>query len=197
MKSVQILSFFLSIFSRIWTECIDLLRKSPYSVQMWKNVDQKKIRYLDNFHAFLMWKIKILVYINSRVFVVIVTICWFPAGIYLFKVNSKNTIKRCEICSKLRIKTPERRHWLHSSVFIVKFQNISHIFPVFLLLNLNSWMFAGCFFFFLLFLFLFIWLFYLGCNTFFNLKEDHFPMFHELKTVSTWNLLLHWNKDVN
>ena len=29
--------------------------------------------------------------------------------IYLFKVNNKNTRKRCEICSKLTIKTPERR----------------------------------------------------------------------------------------
>ena len=31
-----------------------------------------------------------------------------PANIYLFKVNNKNTRKRCEICSKLTIKTPER-----------------------------------------------------------------------------------------
>ena len=34
----------------------------------------------------------------------------FPANIYLFKVNNRNTRKRCEICSKLTIKTPERRH---------------------------------------------------------------------------------------
>ena len=32
-----------------------------------------------------------------------------PANIYLFKVNKRNTRKRCEICSKLTIKTPERR----------------------------------------------------------------------------------------
>ena len=32
----------------------------------------------------------------------------FPANIYLFKVNNRNTRKRCEICSKLA-KTPERR----------------------------------------------------------------------------------------
>ena len=32
-----------------------------------------------------------------------------PANIYLFKVNNRNTRKRCEICSKLTIKTPERR----------------------------------------------------------------------------------------
>ena len=32
-----------------------------------------------------------------------------PANIYLFKVNNRNTRKRCEIGSKLTTKTPERR----------------------------------------------------------------------------------------
>ena len=31
------------------------------------------------------------------------------AGIYLFKVNNENTRIRCEICSELTVKTPERR----------------------------------------------------------------------------------------
>ena len=30
-----------------------------------------------------------------------------PAGIYLLKVNNRNTRRRCEICSKLTIKTPK------------------------------------------------------------------------------------------
>ena len=35
---------------------------------------------------------------------------WFyPAGIYLLKVNNRNTRARCEIRSKLTIKIPERR----------------------------------------------------------------------------------------
>ena len=34
-----------------------------------------------------------------------------PAGIYLLKVNSINTRTRCEICSKLPIKTPELPQW--------------------------------------------------------------------------------------
>ena len=34
------------------------------------------------------------------------------ANIYLFKVNKRNSRKRCEICSKLTIKTPGRRHCL-------------------------------------------------------------------------------------
>ena len=32
-----------------------------------------------------------------------------PANIYFFKLNNKNTRKKCEICSNLTIKTPEQR----------------------------------------------------------------------------------------
>ena len=60
-----------------------------------------------------------------------------PAGIYLFKVNNGNTRTRCEICSELTIKTPERRHWRCFGVFIVNFGQISHLVLVFLLLTLN------------------------------------------------------------
>ena len=35
----------------------------------------------------------------------------FPAGNYMFKVNNRNTGRRCVICSKLTLKTTERRHW--------------------------------------------------------------------------------------
>ena len=34
----------------------------------------------------------------------------YPAGNYMFKVNNRNSRTRCELCSKLTIKTPERRH---------------------------------------------------------------------------------------
>ena len=34
-----------------------------------------------------------------------------PFGNYMFKVYNRNTRTRCEICSKLTIKTPERRYW--------------------------------------------------------------------------------------
>ena len=59
------------------------------------------------------------------------------AGIYLLKVNDRNTSARCEICSKLTIKIPERRHWRRSGVFIVNFENISQLVLVFLSLTLN------------------------------------------------------------
>ena len=68
----------------------------------------------------------------------------------------------CKLCSKLTIKTPERRHpltgkiivkeiqitctvifsfneWRRSDVFIVKFGHISHIALMFLLLTLNKY----------------------------------------------------------
>ena len=61
----------------------------------------------------------------------------YPAGIYLLKVNNRNTRTRCEICSKLTIKTPERRQWRRSGVFIVNFEHISHLVLVFLMLTLN------------------------------------------------------------
>ena len=44
VKSVQIRSFFLSIFFCIWAEYGDLLRKSPYSVRIQENTDQKNLR---------------------------------------------------------------------------------------------------------------------------------------------------------
>ena len=57
------------------------------------------------------------------------------AGNYMFKVNNRNNRTRCEICSKLTIKTPERQR--RSGVFIVNFEYMSHLVLVFLLLTLN------------------------------------------------------------
>ena len=59
-------------------------------------------------------------------------------NIYLFKMNNRNTKKRCEICSTLTMKTPERRHWPRSGVFIVNFEHILHLFLMFLLLIWTS-----------------------------------------------------------
>ena len=41
VKSVQIRSYFWSVFSRIRTEYGDILHISPYSVRMRENTDQK------------------------------------------------------------------------------------------------------------------------------------------------------------
>ena len=67
----------------------------------------------------------------------------FPADICLLKVKNRNTRTRCEICSKLTIKTSVRRHWCRSrvwrssGVFIVNFEHISQLVLVILLLTLN------------------------------------------------------------
>ena len=60
-----------------------------------------------------------------------------PASNYLFKVHNRNTKTRYEICSKLTIKIPKRYQWDRSCIFIVNFQNISHLVVVFLLLTLS------------------------------------------------------------
>ena len=60
------------------------------------------------------------------------------ANIYLLKFNNRSTRKRCEIFSKLTIKAPERCQRRRSGVFIVNFENISHLFLVLLLLTLNK-----------------------------------------------------------
>ena len=51
-----------------------------------------------------------------------------PANTYLPKSNNRNTGKRCEVCSKLIIKTPERRQLLRSGFVIVNFEHIYTFF---------------------------------------------------------------------
>ena len=53
-------------------------------------------------------------------------------------VNNRNTRTRCEICSKLAIKTT-------INFFIVKFEHISHLVLVFLLLTLSRQLPVGLF----------------------------------------------------
>ena len=60
-----------------------------------------------------------------------------PAGNYMFTVNNRNNRTRFEIYSKLPTKTPERRQWRRSDVFIVNLEHISHLVLVFLLLTLS------------------------------------------------------------
>ena len=78
------------------------------------------------------------------------------AGSYLLKVNNKDTRTKCKICSKLAIKTPERRHcrleWPH--------------------LLLNNWE-TDFFFFFLHILFQIL----LVSDTFLSIKKSFFCKF--------------------
>ena len=61
-----------------------------------------------------------------------------PACIFLLKFNNISTRKRWEICSKLTIKTPERRNGTVLVYFFVNFEHISYLVLVFLLLTLNK-----------------------------------------------------------
>ena len=45
-------------------------------------------------------------------------------NIYLFNVSNRNTRKRCQLSSKLIIKTPERLQWRRSGVFMFDFEHI-------------------------------------------------------------------------
>ena len=58
-----------------------------------------------------------------------------PTNIYLLIVKNCNNKRRCEICSELTIKTPERCP--------TNSENILHLFLVFLLLTVNKKIFAG------------------------------------------------------
>ena len=66
-----------------------------FVVEIWRRfliTWQGRIFFLSNF------VLEILLTIGSH---------FFPAGIYLLKVNNRNIRTRCEICSKLTIKIPE------------------------------------------------------------------------------------------
>ena len=61
---------------------------------------------------------------------VLVIITSNPAGIYLLKVNNRNTRTRCKICLKLTIKIPEQRQYLkifHTLFYCVSIVNLEHV----------------------------------------------------------------------
>ena len=57
-------------------------------------------------------------------------------NIYPPKVNYRITRKRSDICSKLTIKLPDRRHWERCGVFIINFE-LLHTFPSFTIVDFN------------------------------------------------------------
>ena len=74
VKSVQLRSYFWSVFTCIRTEYGDLRSISAYSLRIQENTDQKQLR---------IWTL-----FTQR---------------YLFKLNNGNTRAMCEICLKLEI----------------------------------------------------------------------------------------------
>ena len=83
----------------------------------WKLHSTRETRLFKSFNFMRNWLIRLLLF-------------WLNTpNIYLFHVNNRNFKKGCEICSKLTIKTPEKRQWRLSGVFIVKSPHTSHLFP--------------------------------------------------------------------
>ena len=62
----------------------------------------------------------------------------FPVGIYLLKINNRNTTVSYEICWKLTAKTPERRNGRRSLSFCFLWTTWNLVL-VFLLLTLNTY----------------------------------------------------------
>ena len=56
----------------------------------------------------------------------VATLRYLSACIYLLKDN-ENTRARCEMCTKLTLKTPKRRQCRLSGLFVVNFEPISHL----------------------------------------------------------------------
>ena len=83
-------------------------------------------------YAILMYEIIYVIYIYIYIYI----IYYIIYNINILKVNNRNTRTKCEICSKLTVKTPERSR-RRSGVFIVNFEHISHFVLVFQLLTLN------------------------------------------------------------
>ena len=127
----------LSYFST-WLHTHGLLTKFKGIVSAW---------YLNGFNYFQYWNPPLVtaqeltfLFPSVKTFLMSLGI---PANIYLFKINERNTRKRCEIYSKLTIKTPEWRYWRCFGVFIFNFELIPHLFLLFLLLDLIMHLFAG------------------------------------------------------
>ena len=68
--------------------------------------------------------------------------CSNSANICFFKVNNRNTGKRCEICSKFKIRDIDV---LLVFLLFINFGHILQLFLVFALLNLNKEMLVGLF----------------------------------------------------
>ena len=53
-------------------------------------------------------------------------------------MSNRNTRERCEIYLKLTIKTPEKSQWRGFDIFIINSENVSDLFSVIILANLNK-----------------------------------------------------------
>ena len=99
--------------------------------------------------------------------------------------TSRNSRTVCEICSKLRIKTQEWRHWCSFAVFIANFEQISHIVLVLPLVTFRKYMPVG---FILVIASRRFPYFSLVSNFFFDLSQSKASFLKQSKTIF-WRLM--------
>ena len=96
-----------------------------------------------NMSNMLIW----IIMLSFKIKIKIRLLDQFSENKYMLKFNNGSTTKRCGICLKLIIRAPKRcatdvalfsLFLLRSGIFIVNFEHISYLFPVFLLLTLNK-----------------------------------------------------------
>ena len=114
----RLLTKFGNVVAEIWHKSILFLDTlNPFTLNQWTSSSS----FLNN-----------LFMLQSRLGFVGYHFTATPAGIYSLKDNNSTIRTICKICSMLTIKTPERRHWRRSCVFIVNFEHISHFVLVIL-----------------------------------------------------------------
>ena len=114
--------------------------KKNYSLLKGSICRQVKLNKLHEYACNMIHLRKARWRVTKNWFMKIITIPVYhvSANIFLFKFNNRSTRKKCERCSRLKIKILERRHWPGSDVFIVNFEHIWHFFLMLLLLTLNK-----------------------------------------------------------
>ena len=80
---------------------------------------------------------------NFRFLVKLLKYLTIPANITCSKSTIKTLEEVAKKCLKLTIKTPERGQWCHSGVINIKFEHISRLLLLFLLLTLSIYLFTG------------------------------------------------------
>ena len=128
-KVLKKVSFNSNSSSKSNTECIT--KNQKFRINNIKNI----VATL-NINS-LVSKFDELKVIGQGIFNILIISKTNPTSNYIFKANNRSTRTRCEICSKLTIKTPKRRWWRCSGAFIVNFEHASHLFLVLLLLTLS------------------------------------------------------------
>ena len=129
-QETLLILFSVEIFLSLINSCFRVHAESILSklIYEWNLATDVSMWVLQKVFGAAFYKTPPNIWIKSNI------LCNIPTNNYLFKFKGK----KYEICPKLKLKTPERRRWRCFGLFIVEFEHISHLFLVFLILNLNK-----------------------------------------------------------